>query len=721
MTQPFRLRDNIVDPDLSLIRGPTGEVHVEPKVMAVLLLLASKPEEVVSRAELLDQVWTGTIVTDEAVTRCISELRTALRDDRHAPSYIQTLPKRGYRLLVTPEPVKRRNWRAYLPLTAAAVVLIGLGASFGWQLGADGPAPTIAVLPFVTDAGAVDSEYFGEGIAEGLLNTFSKLPELAVSARSSSFAGELKALSPQGAGKNLGADYVLTGDVQRVGTTLRVAAELVDVNEGATLWSATIERAATDVFEIQDSIAGAVVEKLGIGVAGSVSVARVASAVDAFDYYLLGRHHLRMRSVDGLRRSAGFFQRAIDADSSCALCYSGLADSYLLLHAYGDVSLAEAVAFAQPAVERALEEDPGLAEAHASQGMLHLDLNALTKAKRALTRAVELDPNYAMANMWLGNVVQQSGRLTEAQVLYKRAQALEPRHPVTNQNLLHSLLMTGDYAGAEDLLADLDELGLLIGRTIEGATQFALETGAYEWANELIDIGFRDNAAGAALARWKLHRRLGDWHEAGLALKAAAAAGQPDKHQWYAAMETFAVTSDRKNLELTIEAWTDAGLDPSVTDAWRGVERMHAEAYADAIPLLESALESGEYANEAPFRLDNIGFLLVAYGNAGNTERFQYWHRHGQDTALTARENGYGSRGYLLAEALFYAAANNLKAAREVLLEVRAIGGLFAGELSRDPRFAGVAASLATADLFDKPRISYLRKPACATCVDDQH
>lgn len=719
MTQPFRLRDHVVHPDLSLIRGPAGEVHVEPKVMAVLQLLASKPEEVVSRAELLDQVWTGTVVTDEAVTRCISELRTALRDDRHAPIYIQTLPKRGYRLLVTPEPVTQRNWRAYLPLTAAAALLVGLGVSFGWRLGADGPPPTIAVLPFVTDTGAAESEYFGEGIAEGLLNTFAELPELDVSARSSCFAEELRALSPQGAGKNLGADYVLTGDVQRVGATLRVAAELVDVDAGATLWSATIERAATDVFEIQDSIAGAVVEKLGIGVAGSVSVARVASAVDAFDYYLLGRHHLRMRSIDGLRRSAGFFQRAVDADSLCARCYSGLADSYLLLHAYGDVSLAEAVAFAQPAIERALAEDPQLAEAHASQGMLHLDLNDLAKARRALTRAVELNPNYAMANMWLGNVVAQSGRLTEAQRLYKRAQALEPRHPVTNQNLLHSLLMTGDYAAAEVLLADLDELGLLTGKTIEAATRFALETGAYEWANELIDVGFEDDGAGAALARWKLHRRQGDWREAELALKVAAEAGKPDKHHWYAAMETFAITSDRKNLELTIEAWTDADLDPSVADAWRGVERIHAEAYAEAIPLLESALENGDYANEAPFRLDAIGFLLVAYGNAGNAERFQYWHRQGEDTALTARENGYGSRSYLLAEALFYAAAKNLKAARDVLLEVRAIGGLFAGELSRDPRFAGVAASLATADLFDKPKISYLEEPTCAACVID--
>ncbi|MCZ6867994.1 MAG: transcriptional regulator, partial [Gammaproteobacteria bacterium] len=163
----FRIGEFEVHPDRRVIVGPHGEVRIEPKVMAVLELLAGAPREVVTRTVLLDTVWAGTVVTEEVLTRCISELRSALGDPRDSPAYIQTVPKSGYRLLKTPSPLPERSLSGVIRgrklMVAGLGVIIAVGLVVLRPVLESAPAPAIAILPFEDLSAAGGEPYFAEG------------------------------------------------------------------------------------------------------------------------------------------------------------------------------------------------------------------------------------------------------------------------------------------------------------------------------------------------------------------------------------------------------------------------------------------------------------------------------------------------------------------------------------------------------------------------------
>src|SRR4030095_5653636 len=254
----------------------TGERALELKVVAVLAELMHRPGEVVTRQQLLDRVWPGLVVTDDALTRCISELRHALGDDRQKPRYLATLPKRGYRLLVIPEPahlpasqaaprvapppdisspvpsptVQRADATAGRPrhvhvyVGAALVALATLALVAAWRWAAMPKAlPSVAIVPFSsgTDT-AAETRYFAEGLAEELLNALVRVKGLQVASRSSSFAGADAANDPLATGRALGVDAVLTGTLRRTEGRVRLNAELIDARTGFHLWAQSYDR-----------------------------------------------------------------------------------------------------------------------------------------------------------------------------------------------------------------------------------------------------------------------------------------------------------------------------------------------------------------------------------------------------------------------------------------------------------------------------------------------
>jgi TolB-like protein/DNA-binding winged helix-turn-helix (wHTH) protein len=278
----LRIGDWMVDPVADQISRDGTTQRLEARSMRLLLCLADRAGEVVSIDELLNEAWAGVIVTPDSVYQAVTSLRRLLGDDPKQPSYIATVPRRGYRLIATvqtssskpaapapvsaaakPEPIKLpRQGRGALLGAALAlgVVLLLCGAVSSYWLLRDHPAAapaarTVAVLPFLDLTDKMSEEPFADGMTEELIDKLSTFPGMQVSAPTSSFYYKDKQVPVAEIAKSLGVAYVLDGSVRKSGETMRVAARLVRAGDGFVVWSATYDRSAGDKLKVQDEIA----------------------------------------------------------------------------------------------------------------------------------------------------------------------------------------------------------------------------------------------------------------------------------------------------------------------------------------------------------------------------------------------------------------------------------------------------------------------------------
>jgi transcriptional activator of cad operon len=273
-----------VNPASGQISREGETVRVEARSMRLLLCLAGRAGQVVSIDDLLEQVWTGVIVTPDSVYQAITSLRRLLGDDPKQPSYIATVPRLGYRMVATvspwevPEPAagathqRSRNWPLLIagvaiPLILAVAFLVygRFGSAAHSRAAPDAvPAQTsIAVLPFLDlTSESMDQEYFADGMTEELIDRLSKIPGLRVPPPTSSFYFKGKKISIAEIAKSLGVAYVLDGSLRKSGSTMRIAARLVRADNGFVVWSETYDRRLDDTLKIQDDIAGEVTKAL---------------------------------------------------------------------------------------------------------------------------------------------------------------------------------------------------------------------------------------------------------------------------------------------------------------------------------------------------------------------------------------------------------------------------------------------------------------------------
>ena len=303
------------------------------------------------------------------------------------------------------------------------------------------PRSSVAVLPFADMSPEKDQEYFGDGIAEEILNVLAKADRLRVPARTSSFAFKGKNVDVREIGQTLGVAAVLEGSIRKSGNRVRVTAQLIEVESGYHLWSERYDRELNDVFEIQDDIAHAIGEALDVRLAGD-AVRAPTQDMRAYDYYLRGRQHFnRMRRTE-MPRAREMFERAIEVDPEYALAYAGLADTCSLLHIYWDKN-PENVRCADEASARAVELDPRAAETHTSRGFVLSLQNDWEAAAAEFERAIALDPHLFEAEYLYGRSCWAAGRLDEAAKHFRRASELRPED-YNAAALLHSV-----YIGLE--------------------------------------------------------------------------------------------------------------------------------------------------------------------------------------------------------------------------------------------------------------------------------
>ncbi len=300
--------------------------------------------------------------------------------------------------------------------------------------GGVGPDLSIAVLPFVDLSATPDNEYFSDGVSEEILNALARLPRLRVAARTSSFGFKGKSVDLNEVGAKLRVGLVLEGSVRRAGSRLRISAQLINVEDGFHLWSDRYDREATDVFAVQDEIAGAIARVLQVKLLGDsvIPSAAVTHDLPAYELYLKGRYLWNQRGI-GLVKSVPFFQRALERDPEFALAHAGLADAYVLMGFYGLAPPRDISDRARAAANRALALDDRLAEAHGAVGCnaLFLDWD-WDAADRAFDQAIALNPSYAPAYYYRPTVAGCRRQWEEA---VKRARLAVERDPLGLQAL----------------------------------------------------------------------------------------------------------------------------------------------------------------------------------------------------------------------------------------------------------------------------------------------
>ena len=297
---------------------------------------------------------------------------------------------------------------------------------------------SIAVLPFDNLSRDPDNAYFCEGVQDEILTRLAKVADLKVISRTSTQHFKSTPDNLPQIAKQLGVAHILEGSVQKASDQVRVNVQLINALTDAHLWADTYDRKLTDIFAVESEIAKNIAETLQARLTGSEksSIAKTPTVnPEAYELYLRGKFFAEKRTGADLRKSIEYYDQAIAKDPGYPLAYVGLADSHLLLTAYGAISTKEAASPARAALKKALELDDSLAQAHASSGLLanlELDLN---RAITELERAIQLNPNYATAHHWIALPLMAIGQSDRAIVEGKRAIELDPLSLICNADL----------------------------------------------------------------------------------------------------------------------------------------------------------------------------------------------------------------------------------------------------------------------------------------------
>ena len=326
-----------------------------------------------------------------------------------------------------------------------------------------GSRTSIVVLPFANVSADPDNEYFCDGLAEELLNALTKLKQLFVVARGSAFSFKGKNLDARVIGRQLDVQVILEGSVKKAGEQLRVSVRLVNAATGFQVWADRYDRRMTDLFALQDEITLAIVAQLKVELLEKERTALLARRhgnLEAYNLYLKGRYYWAQRP-QGIGRAIEFFQQAVDTDPQSALARAGLADCYVTLGSWenGTLPPAEAMAKARSAANRALELDPGLAEAHATLAYrtTHHDWD-WAAAESQFRCTLELNPNYAVAHHWHSHFLMATGRVAESFAASKRCLELDPLDLVINIHMAWHHQFAHEYEAAVEQCWKTNEL-----------------------------------------------------------------------------------------------------------------------------------------------------------------------------------------------------------------------------------------------------------------------
>jgi len=468
------------------------KIFLQEQPFQILLMLLEKPGDVVLREEIRERLWpNGTFVQfAPSINAAVQRLREALGDTANRPRYVETVSRRGYRLLGKVE-ISDNN-------TAAKADSTNRLRSLPTSILRNKALSSIAILPFDNAHQDPDGDYLSDGITENIINSLSKLSGLRVMPRSAVFRYRRKVTNPQAIGRELGVEAVLAGRVTQHDGALVISAELIDVTQGAQLWGERYNRRLSDLYEVEQEIAKKICEGLRVqlnGRDGEGDAKRFTKNSEAYQSYLRGRYCWNRRTPQDIRKGYRYFQQAIENDASYALAYSGLADCYSHLCSLGAIAPKEAWARAKAAAAAAVALDPDLAEAHTSMAFVRAFADwDWENSDQEFEYALHLDTQYWLAPYWYAMTLVARGRYEEADRWIAKAFELEPLSSVIAHGAAYNFLMSRRYSDAIqvclkaiDIVPDYPLLRMHLGQAYEQESRYEEAKVQFEKAVQLLE------------------------------------------------------------------------------------------------------------------------------------------------------------------------------------------------------------------------------------------
>ncbi len=532
------LRFGVFEVDLraSELRKHGLRLKLPEQPFQILTVLLERPGEIITRDEIRSRLWQGDTFVDfdHGLNNAVMKLREVLGDSCESPRFVETVPRRGYRFIASveesrvstllhansevvagpstpgePPPTRpggarellsppERNGRflffrrsATWGLAVAAVVALSAAVPyfvgrFEQTVKAE-RSTSLVVLPLENLSGDKEQEYFADGMTDDLIANLAKIHSLRVTSRSTAMAykGTRKPLSE--IARELKVDAVVEGTVLRVGSRVRITAELVQVSTDRHLWADTYESQIGDVLTLQNRVSSAIVNEIRITLTPEdrERLAKTpAVAPEAYESYLKGRYYWNKRSDENLMKAIGYFEDATQRDPNYALAYAGLSDSYAIISAtiFGTMPAAVSGPKAKAAAQRALEIDPTLAEAETSLATAKFNYDwDWSGAASGFENAIHINPSYATAYQRYSLYLMAMNRPRESFEQIHRARELDPLSISINFSLGWRLYMARQYDRAIEQLRNTLEMDpsyelphLVAGQALEQKGQFDL-------------------------------------------------------------------------------------------------------------------------------------------------------------------------------------------------------------------------------------------------------
>lgn len=457
-----------------ILRCGDSDVHLAKRPFQVLNFLIENRERVVSRDELLDKFWDGHDVYDDALRKSVASIRKALKDNTRSPRFIETRYGDGYRFISDVTVISengnhnnghlvdgdgvvarshitvRRSTKLFIVVAvtlaicaAAAIFVIGYRSLQTNPINAgESLSPqvrSIIVMPIRNISGDAGVDYLSEGVTDSLLTQLSRSKGLRIIPGGSIFSTTRGERDPISIGRELNAETILEGSLQKRDDKISIRMRLVQISDGTIVWTSNdFERAVTDAYDLQEIIACDISVELRSEICGEDPKATRNGR--AYQEYVKGRHEWNKRTPEGIKQSIEHYKLAIEIDPMYSLAYAGLADSYTMGLWYVPFSTEFAVSNATTAARKAIELDVSSAEAHTALASVSLLAWRWDEAGRELQRAGELNPNYARAHHVNAFYLTAVHRYDEAIASIRRAHELDPLNSVIRADVANILL-----------------------------------------------------------------------------------------------------------------------------------------------------------------------------------------------------------------------------------------------------------------------------------------
>jgi DNA-binding winged helix-turn-helix (wHTH) protein/TolB-like protein len=487
----FKLGEwEVLPPRRELHRGDEI-VRPEPKQLDVLLSLAMRDGDVVTRDELVDECWDGRPTADEPINRSISQLRKHLGDDKPY-QYIDAIVKSGY-CLKQPVILTEPDEKAVAPIVIqtrkasriwAVVASLAIVALIVWMIWPKQPVASIAVLPFANLSGDPGNAYVARGFKEELVHTLQNAPELAIKNAQVIVEGK----SNTEWGRELGVDNVLVGALRMQGEELKFSYQLVSVDDGVNLDSGQVAGPRSRLFELQEELAGLVMTHLLGGSAQQLLSPSRSTNSDAFNDYIHGQYLLERRGRAGNLKSAiALFENSIKLDPGYGPAYLALAEIHVLLPDYRGADIVESHGEAIRIVSEGIAADPAIKEAAAAVfGFVYHKQKKWIAAEQAFEVATNASVFESNAFNWYSLMLGSVGRIDDALQQALAGLEIDPSSAVINGRVAIMYTWTGENEKA--------------GFYFERVRQLGGSTAGNFYANALYRFRLGDIAGARALA-----------------------------------------------------------------------------------------------------------------------------------------------------------------------------------------------------------------------------